>query len=215
MPFEIEHEGETIKVWTQEEVDSEVKGLKVTNANLKTEKQEVEDKLRESKENSLLLEEAKAKAEGDKETLQRIADERAAEKDKRINELINSTRREKVANAINTVVTEMGAGGSKNEDLRDLLSSRYEFDYDIDSAQIKVSGDGVASIDELKNVIKTSGRYDSYLAGSGASGGGATGGKGTGVTTKKFNEYTGEELKTIRNSDPQLYDRLKNEYNSQ
>lgn len=210
MPFKIEKDGKEIEVYTREEVDAEVKGLKVTNDNLKTEKAELADKVREAKEAALASEEAKAKAEGDKETLQRIADERAAEKDKRINDLINSTKKEKINNAVSDLITKLGAGGSKNEDLRDLIKARYEFDYDIDASAIKVNGGGVSSVLELEKAIKESGRYDAYLAGSGATGGGATGGNTSGAGGKKWADYTPAELGQIQQNDSTLYNQLKN-----
>lgn len=211
MPFKIEHDGKEIEVYTREELDSEVKGLKITNENLKAEKQDALDKAREAKEQLRDAEEAKAKAEGDKEALQRIADERAAEKDKRINDLINSTKKEKISNAVSDLITRLGAGGEKNEDLRDLIKARFDFDYDLDEQAIKVSGDGVSTIADLEKTIKESGRYGAYLAGSGATGGGATGSKATGVGNKKFNEMTGAELSALRREDPAAYERLRSE----
>ena len=65
MPFNVEHDGNTIKVWSEEEVEDHVKGLKVTNENLKAEKQEAIDKLKTSKDEFRALEEAKAKSDGE------------------------------------------------------------------------------------------------------------------------------------------------------
>lgn len=207
MPFKIERDGKEIEVYTREEVDTEIKGLKITNENLKTEKQEALDKAREAKEAVRQAEEEKAKAEGDKETLQRIADERAAEKDKRINDLINSTKKEKINNAVNDLITKLGAGGTKNEDLRDLVKARFEFDYDIDEAALKVSGDGVKTMQELESAIKDSERYASYLAGSGATGGGATGTHTSGEG-KKPQDYTEAERVALFKSDPAKFRQL-------
>ena len=222
MPLKIEHEGKTITVFTEQEVEQEVKGLKVTNENLKAEKKELSDKLAESKESSRLLEEAKAKAEGDNVTLQRLAEERETEKRqavederKRFNDLLNMTKQEKVSNAVNDLITKLGAGGTKNEDLRDLVKSRYRFDYDMETGAVKVDGEGVKSVEDLEKAIRSSGRYDAYLAGSKATGGGATGGSGAGATSKKFGEMTGAELSALRHENPQEYDRLKREHYSQ
>ena len=66
MPMQIEHEGQTITVWTQEEVDQETKGLKITNQNLKDEKSELADKLKEAKETAQNTEIELATAQGDK-----------------------------------------------------------------------------------------------------------------------------------------------------
>ena len=107
------------------------------------------------------------------------------------------------------MVTELGAGGAHNEDLRDLVKSRFGIDYDTGTHELKVTGNGVSSIDELKKTIKESGRYDAYLAGTGSTGGRSNGSTGTGAATKKFNEYTPAELVQIRRDSPEEYDRLR------
>jgi len=140
-------------------------------------------------------------------------EERAAEQTDRYNKLMSQTKTEKVNNALNGVVNKLGAGGEYNEDLRDLLKVRFEFDYDNDSGQVKVTGDGVNSLAELEAKVKDGERYANYLAGSKATGGGAAGGQGSGVPAgKKFNEYTGAELKAIKDSDTAEYDRLRTQH---
>lgn len=212
MPFQVEHEGKTITAYTEAEVEAEVKGLKVTNENLKAEKKDLADKVGEAKEQAREMEEAKAKAEGDNETLQRLAEEREAEKRQAVDEerkkfadLLNMTKQEKVNNTVSDLITRMGAGGDKNEDLRDLVKARFKFDYDIESGAVKVEGDGVQSIEELEKAIKESGRYDRYLAGSGATGGGAAGGQGAGVTNKKFSEMNDAERLELKQRDPAAF----------
>ena len=126
---------------------------------------------------------------------------------------MSQTKTEKVNNALNGVVNKLGAGGEYNEDLRDLLKVRFEFDYDNDSGQVKVTGDGVNSLAELEAKVKEGARYANYLAGSKASGGGAAGGKGSGDPAgKKFNEYSGAELKAIKEADASEYDRLRTQH---
>ena len=62
--MQIEHEGKTITVYTEAEVEAriadEVKGLKITNQNLKAEKEELQDKQREASEKTRQAEEAQA-----------------------------------------------------------------------------------------------------------------------------------------------------------
>ena len=215
--MQIEHEGKTIAVYTEAEVEAriadEVKGLKITNQNLKAEKEELQDKQREASEKTRQAEEAQAKADGDVEKLTRLIDERAAEQTERYNKLMSQTKKEKINNALNGVVNKLGAGGEYNEDLRDLLKVRFEFDYDNDSGQVKVTGDGVNSLAELEAKVKEGARYANYLAGSKASGGGAAGGKGSGDPAgKKFNEYSGAELKAIKEADASEYDRLRTQH---
>lgn len=209
MPVQIEHEGETKTFYTQAELDSEVAGLKVTLGQLKDEKEGLKTKLGESESEKLNAQEDAAKAKGDKEALERISNEREAKTREELDSLRGSIKTEKVTNMLNDVVTELGAGGAHNEDLRDLLKVRFQFDYDMEKHEHVVSGEGVTSIDELKKVVKESGRYDSYLAGTGSSGGDSHGSKGTGAANKKFNDYTPMELKAIKDSDPAQYEQLR------
>ena len=209
MPVQIEHEGVTKTFYTQEEVDAEVTGLKVTNGQLKDEKAALKAKVGEVEAAKLDAEEAAAKASGDKDELQRITDERDAKTRAKLDELTNSIRTEKTSNLLNDFVTKHGAGGSHNEDLRDLLKTRFAIDYDMDKHEYKVSGDGVTSLQDLEKVVKESGRYDAYLAGTGSSGGDSQGNKGAGDASKTFNDYTGAELVAIKNSDPAQYERLR------
>ncbi len=209
MPFEIEKDGQTIKVWTQEEVNSEVAGLKVTNQQLKDEKKALGDKLKDIDEAKRTAEEEKAKAEGDYEKLNQLMLERQQSDTERYNKLVGDIKREKVTNALNDVVTELGAGGTKNEDLRDLIKARFEFDLDQETNSVTVSGEGVAGLDQLKESIKNSERYAAYIAGSQASGGGSQGSSSTGGADKKFSEYTPGELSQIQQDDPAKYERIR------
>ena len=213
MPVQIEHEGVTKTFYTQEEVDAEVKGLKVTNENLKNEKAELKGKLDESSELVRTAQEEAAKAAGDKDALERISIEREQEAQNKLTELTNSIKKEKVNNAVNDLVTELGAGGAHNEDLRDLIKSRFSIDYDTATHELKVSGNGASSLDELKKTIKESGRYDAYLAGTGSTGGRSNGSTSTGAATD-VNPFKKETLNLteqarILKEDPTLAAQLK------
>lgn len=221
MPFEVEHEGQKITVWTQEEHDQDVAGLKVTNENLKTEKSDLSSKLAEAKEQARQLEEAKAKAEGDNETLQRLSDEREAEKQREIeavrkqaSDLVATIKQEKESGAIQALVSKLGAGGPKNEDLQDLIRSRFQFEYDVQSGEVSVSGDGVKSIEDLEKLVSESERYAAYRPASGASGGGTAGNNGSGAATSKNPFAKGEhfnltEQARILSEDPAMAAQLK------
>ena len=221
MPFDIEKDGKTITVYTQDEVDSEVKGLKVTNENLKAEKKELQDKLGDAKENGRLLDEAKAKAEGDNETLRRIADEREAEKReaveqerKKFSDLLNTTKKEKIDNWLNDLIGELKpADAIRAKQLKKILKADYDIDFDLEQGQFKVTGDKVTSVDDLKRLVSESEDYRFYLAGSGATGGGSTGGKGTGAAManpfKQGEHFNLTEQGRILKEDPVLAAQLK------
>lgn len=220
MPTEVEIDGKKVKVWTEDEVDQEVKGLKVTVDNLKSEKGDLSEKLKESKELARVAEEAKAKAEGDNETLKRIAEEREADKRqaveeerKKFSDLLNQTKKEKVDNFLNGLLDEVNtADPVRRKQLRKLLKVDFDIDYDTESGDYKVLGEGVASVDDLKRAITEGNDYKFYLAGSGATGTGATGSKGAGVAGKKFDQYSGSELAALRQESPAEYDRIKSEF---
>lgn len=217
MPFEIEHEGKKITVWSQDEVDSEIKGLKVTNENLKAEKKDLSDKVAEAKETARELEEAKAKAEGDNETLRRIADEREAEKRqavederKKFSDLLNMTKKEKIDNFITSILDEVKpADAIRAKHLRKLLKADFEFDVDLEKGEFTVRGDNVTSADDLKRALREGEDYAYFLAGSGATGGGATGGKPSGGG-KKWSEMTEKERLQLKQENPvEFHRRLK------
>lgn len=212
MPFDIEKDGKTITVWTQDEVDAEVKGLKVTNENLKTEKKELADKVAEAKEAARAAEEAKAKADGDNETLRRIADEREAEKRqavederKKFADLLNVTKKEKVANFLTSIIESVNPVDQVSaKHLRKLVKADYEIDYDVEKGEFKVLGIGVTNAEDLKKVLTKSGEYDRYLAGSGNTGGGAAGGSASGAG-KKWSEMTEKERLQLKQENPTLF----------
>lgn len=206
MPIQVEHEGKTITVYTEDEVSQaisdEVAGLKVTNQQLKDEKKELADKIKVVDEEKRQAEEEKAKRDGDYEKLERLMSERQQEQREAYDKLVSDIRKEKVNGALNDVVNELGAGGTRNEDLRDLLRTRFEFDYDNESGNVTVSGEGITSLDQLKKTVLEGGRYDAYLAGSQASGGGAPGSQGGGPVSKKLSEMTQAERLDFKNADP-------------
>lgn len=216
MPMKIEHEGKEITVWTQDEVDAEVKGLKVTNENLKAEKKEIYDKLAETKEIARQMEEAKAKAEGDNETLKRINEEREADSRRAIEDerkknadILNMMKKEKVDNYLTILVDELKpADTTKAQHLRKLLKADYQFDFDLEKGQFSVTGEGVTGADDLKRKISESEDYRYLLAGSGATGGGSTGGRPSGAG-KKWSDMTEAEHVALYKQDPDAYRRSK------
>jgi len=209
MPLQIEHEGKQLTVYTQKELDTEVAGLKTTNANLKAEKTAEIEKAREANEQKLAAEEAAAKAQGDTEALKRISEQREQEAKAKLNEFKATIQAEKVTNMINKVTDTLGATGQKKEDLEVLIKARYEFGYDMDAHAATVRGEGVSSVDDVIKVIKESGRYDAYLPGDGSTGGGSQGNNGAGASTRKFSDYTSNELVALKRTDPAAYEKLR------
>ena len=197
--MQIEHEGQTITVWTQEEVEQETKGLKITNQNLKDEKSELEDKLKEAKEAAQTTEIELATAQGDKEKAERLAAEIKADKEKEHGELLATLQRNKIDADIASIVTKYGAGGEYNQDLETIIRGRFEFAHDLKVGQTEAKGDGVTSLAELEKLIAESERYAAYRAGSGANGGGSLGNDGTDVADKEAKNEAADAAKKAGN----------------
>lgn len=211
MPFTVEKDGKQIEVYTKEELDTEVAGLRVTLSNIKAEKESLITKANEAKAAALAAEEEKAKAEGDYEKLNQIMTEKLTDATQKQEAQMAQIKKREVDNAVNSIVTKLGAGKERSEDLQTLLRARFEFDYDSESDAVGVTGEGISTIQDLEKHVSESGRYDSYIAGNGASGGGSTGDGGSGgIAGKKPEEYTESERTALYRSDPEEFRRLFN-----
>ena len=219
MPIQVEHEGQTITAYTEDEVqqrvNDEVAGLKTTNQQLKDEKQQLKDskdqlqgQINEAEEAKRQAEEDRARRDGDYQKLEELMNSRLESERQERERIQREMASERIDNALGDVVHRLGAGGTKNEDLRDLIKTRFSFEYDSESGQIKVAGDGVESLESLEKQISESGRYDAYLAGSQASGGGAPGSQGGGPATKNPQDMTEAERVDLFKSDPQKFREL-------
>ncbi|MFW0776350.1 MAG: hypothetical protein ACN2B6_01340 [Rickettsiales bacterium] len=95
--------------------------------------------------------------------------------------------------------------------LKDQIRGRLALDNDKFTVLDDLGKPTISSVDELTGQIKA--QYPFLVDGSQATGGGAQGGSGGAANTlKKFGEYSGEELRNIRNDSPETYDRLKKEH---
>jgi hypothetical protein len=204
----INHEGKTYysEDEVQTKIDNEVAGLKTTLSQLKDEKKDLETKRKEQEEAARNAEIEKAKLEGDFETQLKLERERRESEQRANDDLKMSIRKEKIDNFISGIVMKNGAGGSHNEDLRDLLAVRHSFDYDFDKGSLMVDGQIVDS-EGFEKTITTSGRYDSYLAGSKASGSGSAGSKPANGS-KPFAEMTEQERVQLFKDNPEEFKRL-------
>jgi hypothetical protein len=188
-------------------VDQKIAGLKATNQSLKDEKKELSAKVDAIETEKRKAEEDAARKAGDYDKLNQLMAQNQATEAAKYEKLMGQIKREKVTNAINELVTELGAGGQHNEDLRDLVAMRFNIDFDNEEQKIKVSGDGVTDMDALKKKIKESGRYDAYLAGTKASGGGATG--NIAATSKRFADLTEQERVDLYRTNPQGFSQMR------
>lgn len=218
MPITVEHEGKQVTAYLEEEIqtkiDLEVKGLKNKNDELKSEKVKLAEKLDGIEAEKLKVEKEAAEKEGNFQKLLEMEQAERANEQKKSDSLRAEVTSEKVSNAVNGLVTELGKGGQANADLVDLLKARFTFDYDMENKVVTVAGDGISGLGDLRKHVAESGKYDSYLAGSSASGGGASNHNSGSGASKKFGEMTGAELATLRKENPRRYEELRNEHHN-
>ena len=148
------------------------------------------------------------------EQLSKQERERAEKLDKELQDL-----RDKVANSERTATAEgivaalidkEAQGGVQRYDL--LRKEALQFIAHTPEG-IKINGPDGEAWDAKRLGKHLSEQYPFLVDGSKASGGGAPGNKGGGAApTKTFDQYTGAELSQIRNEDPELYQRLRDEY---
>lgn len=104
------------------------------------------------------------------------------------------------------------------EDFEDLVAPLVDFDPETGKKTFFERGGGATSLDEAGFIDSIKSRpavMRLMKAQPTAEGGQAQGNNGSGGgASKRFDEYTGAELKEIRQKDPAKYDRLKNEFNA-
>lgn len=112
---------------------------------------------------------------------------------------------------VNSAATKMAAeiaDGHNVALLADIIARRLK-DTDTGIKVLDASGElTIDTTDKLREAVKADERYASLVRGNQSSGGSASGGDGSAVV-KKFNEYSGDELKAIRDKSPAEYERIK------
>jgi len=112
--------------------------------------------------------------------------------------------------AANALATKLSLDGTPDA-LLPHIRPRMSGDIVDGQAVIRIAKDGKDSamtLDDLETEVKGTTYLAPFIKGSSASGAGDAGTRGT-PAGKKFSEYTGAELKAIREQDPAKYDQLK------
>lgn len=167
-----------------------------------------------------------ARSKGDVETIEKRYQEQMADLEKRNGETMKQfeERIAKMSGAIKTKERSLIVGDIAKElkvfdDSGKLFSKMIQDRIDVDPETGKVTfldeNGGATSLDKagfIAELAKDS-AYDRLRQASVATGGNANGNNGTGGgAAKKFTDYTGAELKALRESRPAEYERLLNEH---
>ena len=178
--------------------------LKANNESLIGEKRSATQKAADLEKQTQEAKEAQLKKEGDYEALMKIAQEKADNYERLTGEFKATQQRAAISKAAQAIGSELSDSVERVDALAGWAESYVSVN---DSGEIEYIVDGIkVDKDKVKELLSS--KYAWAIDGVKSSGGGATGGDNK-STNKKFNEYTGGELKAIKDRDPAEYERLK------
>lgn len=202
----------TDKTYTQEELDAlfaeklavETDGLKKKNEELLTEKKQVSQKLSD-------FEVAQKQAEDDglkqREEFKELY-ERSEAANKELRETIIAKDEKERKDALTLATVELSGSLTRDTTKAGLLAEQAakHASY-VDGKVVYEIGGIEVDVEKVKEHLTSS--FGFLVDGSGNTGSGASGNQGGGAVTKKFNDYTTAELKSIKDSDPAQYEALR------
>jgi len=203
----------TDKTYTQEELDAliaeklaaETDGLKKKNEELLTEKKQVSQKLSD-------FEIAQKQAEDDglkqREEFKELY-ERSEAANKELRETIIAKDEKERKDALTLATVELSGSLTRDTTKAGLLAEQAakHASY-VDGKVVYEIGGIEVDVEKVKEHLTSS--FGFLVDGSGNTGSGASGNQGGGAVTKKFNDYSTAELKSIKDSDPAQYEALRN-----
>lgn len=188
-------------------------GLKQKVEELLNESKTAKQKAREIEERARQEAEQRAKEENDFKSLYESSEGERSKALDELKKLRQTIAQEKTDSAAMKLAAEL-ADGTNAELLSTFIKGRIRFE-DGKVQVLDANGNPtVSTVEDLKKEFQTSGRYDALLRGNKSGGGGAAPSNGGGAATKKFNEMTGAELKALKESDPDAYKQLRDEYHN-
>lgn len=179
----------------------------------------LEEKAKARKEAEKAAMEA-AKRSGDIESLEKSWAEKLTNREKELMAELDSHQKMihqvTVVASAKSIAAEIALPGSADV-IMPHVQNRLQVDIRNGSPTVRVlDRDGNASamtIDDLKKEFMNTPAFAPILVGSKASGSGSVQGtSGKGASSKKFDEYNGQELSELRKSDPAEYGRIRDEY---
>lgn len=203
----------TDKTYTQEELDAliaeklaaETDGLKKKNEELLTEKKQVSQKLTD-------FEIAQKQAEDDglkqREEFKELY-ERSEAANKELRETIIAKDEKERKDALTLATVELSGSLTRDTTKAGLLAEQAakHASY-VDGKVVYEIGGIEVDVEKVKEHLTST--FGFLVDGSGNTGSGASGNQGGGAVTKKFNDYSTAELKSIKDSDPAQYEALRN-----
>ena len=156
------------------------------------------------------LEQDKAKAKGDIEALEAQYKAELAKHEQKYADLVKANNTKFIESTAKDIARSLATNDINAELLQTLIQGRITIDENGVPRILGADGQpSIATIDDFKNEIKSSGRYDALIVGTSASGVGSQGQGGTG--TKTLKDYTEGELIELQKTNPAEFTRIINQ----
>ena len=156
------------------------------------------------------LEQDKAKAKGDIEALEAQYKAELAKHEQKYADLVKANNTKFIESTAKDIARSLATNDINAELLQTLIQGRITIDENGVPRILGADGQpSIATIDDFKNEIKSSGRYDALIVGTSASGVGSQG-QGT-QGTKTLKDYTEGELIELQKTNPAEFTRIINQ----
>lgn len=153
------------------------------------------------------LEQDKAKAKGDIEALEAQYKAELAKHEQKYADLVKANNTKFIESTAKDIARSLATNDINAELLQTLIQGRITIDENGVPRILVADGQpSIATIDDFKSEIKSSGRYDALIVGTGASGVGSQG-QGT-QGTKQASDYTESERIELATTNPNLFNQL-------
>lgn len=200
------------KTYTQEELDALVGGLKNKVEELLAEKKAEAEKRRQAEEEAKRKAEEAARQSGDVESLDKSYQEKIAqmqaEYEAKLAQTTGTIHKLTVGQTALATAVELAVDGS-HELILPFVENRLKLD---ENGQVRVLDKSGAlsalTLDDLKNELRNTPSFKPVLKAQGGSGGGASGDISGGAANKKPIEYTEQERRALKQSNPELFKQL-------
>ena len=200
------------KTYTQAELDEILSGIKANRDALLEEKKEQQRIAQEAELEKKRLAEEAARKNGDLEAIENSWREKLNNTEQELKSKYDSAQKRIHELTVGRTAQELAGKLAKPHAQRLLakeINERLTLDENGSVRVLDAQGKPSAlTIAELETELRNDVTYQDIILINNSSGGGATGGGFGGGATKKPNEYSVQEMKELRASNPELYNQL-------
>lgn len=196
--------------------ESDIDGLKASRDALLAEKKEQQRLAQEAENEKLRIErealEEAARQKGDWQALEDSYKAKLAEKETEFTSQAENLRKQVYKLTVGDQALKLASEISKSHAIgimTPFIEQRLTLDENNNVRVLDLQGKPSAmTIDDLKQEFKANAMFQDIVVANNSSGGGATGGGFGGGAAKKPSEYSVQEMKDLRASNPELYNQL-------